>query len=484
MAKKFKMYIDGEWCDSSSGESFKLYSPIDGEVIAEIPVASKEDVERAIQAAARNKESFKLTSDKYRADLCNRIADEIDKRKEEIAHWMTMEQGKPYSTESIPEVEESALNFRIAAEDIKRIDGGVLFSNDPNKKIYTQREPNGVYAAITPWNFPLVIPVEYVAPGLVTGNTMVMKPASLTPISVIIMAECLEAAGVPKGVFNVVTGPGATVGEMMVGHPLVDAIGFTGEGVTGKKIASIALLKRMLLEMGGNGPQIVCDDADIAEAAKEAAYGCYMNAGQVCCATERILVQRNVKDKFVAELLKITQALKVGNPFEDGVDMGPLNSEATAVKVDTHIQDAISKGAKIVYGGGRIQGMPTNLYYAPTILTDVVPGMLINDEETFGPVAPIIEFDTDEEAVKIANGTPYGLQMAVFTSSLKRMKYYTDRLKTGNIAVNASTCYWEAHQPFGGSPGTESGQGRLGGMYTIYDMTHIKTVTVDYDKCK
>ena len=477
------MYIDGVWCDSSTKETFKVVSPIDGAVIAEIPVASPEDVERAIQAAARNKNSFRLTSDIERSELCHRISDEILKRKEELARWMTMEQGKPYETESLPEIEESALNFRIAAEDIKRIDGGILFSNDPNKKIMTLREPNGVYAAITPWNFPMVIPVEYVAPGLVTGNTMVMKPACLTPISVILLAECLEAAGVPKGVFNVVTGSGATVGEQMAGHPLVDAIGFTGENVTGKKIASKALLKRMLLEMGGNGPQIVCDDADIAEAAKEAAFGCYMNAGQVCCATERILVQRSIKDQFVAELLKITKDLKVGNPFEQ-VDMGPLNSESTAAKVDLHIKDAIDKGAKIVFGGGRIKGMPTDLYYAPTILTEVVPGMLINDEETFGPVAPIIEFDTDEEAVKIANGTPYGLQMAVFTSSLKRLKFYSERLKTGNIAFNASTCYWEAHQPFGGGPGTESGQGRLGGMYTIYDMTHIKTLVVDFEKCK
>ena len=483
MTEKFKMYIDGEWCDSSTKETFQVVSPIDGAVIAEIPMASPEDVERAIQAAARNKESFRLTSDVERAQLCHRIADEILKRKEELARWMTMEQGKPYETESLPEIEESAENFRIAAEDIKRIDGGILFSNDPNKKIMTIREPNGVYAAITPWNFPSVIPVEYIAPGLVTGNTMVMKPASLTPISVILLAECLEAAGLPKGIFNVVTGPGSTVGEQMVSHPLVDAIGFTGENITGKKIASKALLKRMLLEMGGNGPQIVCEDANIVEAAKEAAYGCYMNAGQVCCATERILVHRSIKNEFVAELLKITKKLKVGNPFEQ-VDMGPLNSEATAAKVDLHIKDAIEKGAKIVYGGGRIKGMPTNLYYEPTILTDVVPGMLINDDETFGPVAPIIEFDTDEEAVKIANGTPYGLQMAVFTSSLRRIKYFSERLHTGNLAVNASTCYWEAHQPFGGGPGTESGQGRLGGMYTIYDMTHIKTMVVDFDKCK
>ncbi len=484
MVKKFKMFIDGKWVDSSSGETFQVTSPIDGKVIAEVPVATTEDVNRAIEAAARNKESFKLTSDLYRSELCHKIADEIEKRKEEIARWMSLEQGKPYEAEALPEVEESVLNFRIAAEDIKRIDGGVLFSNDANKKIFTIREPNGVYAAITPWNFPLVIPVEYVAPGLVSGNTMVMKPASFTPISVLLMAECLEAAGVPSGVFNVVTGPGSTVGETMVQHPLVDAIGFTGEGVTGKRIASLAPLKRLLLEMGGNGPQIVLDDADIVEAAKEAAYGCWMNAGQVCCATERILVHRSVKDAFIEELLKITKQVKLGNPFESGTTMGPLNNEQTAQKTDAHIKDAVEKGAKIIYGGGRAKGFPTNLYYEPTILDNVTPEMLINEEETFGPVAPIITFDTDEEALKIANDSRYGLQMAVFTSSLKRAKYFADRLKTGNLTVNASTCYWEAHQPFGGGPGTESGQGRLGGMYTIYDMTHLKTVLVDFDKCK
>ena len=483
MAKEFKMFINGEWVDSLSGKTRDIVSPVTGEIIAVVPEASMEDVDKAVKAAAAVKDDFRFSGAKYKADLCHNIADEILKNKEEIAHWMTLEQGKPYYGEAVPEVEETALNFRLAAEDIKRIEGSIVYSNDPNKSIFTVYEPNGTYAAITPWNFPAVIPAEYIAPGLVAGNTMVMKPSEYTPVSVILMAQCMEKAGVPKGVFNVVLGEGPTVGEMMVTHPLTDAIGFTGSNRAGKRIASIAGLRRMLLEMGGTGPQIVLADANIVEAAREAAYGTYMNAGQVCCATERILVHSSIKGKFIDEFMKCTDEIKLGDPFKEDINMGPLNNHPVAIKVDSHIKDAVDKGAKIICGGKRASGFPTDLYYEPTVVNDVVPGMLIHDEETFGPVAPIISFNTDEEAIKIANSTVYGLQMSVFTSSIKKARYYTARLKSGNVAVNASTCYWEAHQPFGGAPGTETGYGRIGGKYTLLDMTYMKTITVDFDKC-
>ncbi len=482
--KEFKMFINNEWVNSSSGEIIEVKNPATGQVIATVPKGNLEDVDKAMKAAAKAKETFKLSPITERIELCQRIADELEKEKEEIAKWMTWEQGKPYSTESLPEVEESILNFRNAAEDIKHIDGNIIYSNDPNKKIFSVYEPCGTYAAITPWNFPLVIPVEYVGPGLVAGNTMVLKPASYTPISVILMTECIERAGVPKGIFNVVTGSGDVVGEGLVTHPDTDAIGFTGENITGKKISSVAGLRRMLLEMGGDGPQIVCDDANVVEAAKEACYGAYMNAGQVCCATERVLCHESIKDEFVEEVLKITSDIKLGDPMDATVTMGPLNNEPTAQKVDRHIKDALEKGAKVLCGGKRASGFPTDLYYEPTVLDDVVPGMIIHDEETFGPVIPITTFKTDDEAIEIANSIKFGLQMAVFTSSLKKANYYSRRLRTGNLGINASTCYWEAHQPFGGCPGTDSGYGRLGGKYTIYDMMYIKTFTVDFEKCK
>lgn len=484
MAEKFQMYIDGEWCDSKSGEEIQVISPSTGEVVGTVPKAAPEDVERAIKAANREKDNFKFWSVTERGELMCRIAEELEKETETIAKYMSMEQGKPLATESRGEVIESAENLRNANEDIRRMNGEILYSKDPNKKIMTIREPNGVYSAISPWNFPMVMPAEHIAPILVAGNTMVMKPASYTPISAVFFARAIERAGCPKGVFNLVTGPGGTVGEMMCAHPNVDGIAFTGENVTGKRIAQIAGLKRMLLEMGGSGPEIVCADADLKAAAQEAAYGAWMNAGQVCCSTQRVLVHKSVKKAFVEELLKTTESIVLGDPLDPATTMGPLNNAPVADKVEAHVREGVEKGAKILCGGKRASGFATNLFFEPTIVDNVTPGMLLHDEETFGPVIPIIEFETDDEAIRMANSTVYGLQMAVFTSSIKTAFYYHSRLRAGNVCINASAGYWEPHQPFGGAPGTETGYGRIGGKYTIEETTYLKTVTIDFDKCK
>ena len=483
MAEKFQMYIDGEWCDSSSGEVIEVRSPATGELIGTVPKATPEDVERAIKAADREKEGFKHWGIVERGELMCRIADELEKETEKIAKYMTMEQGKPIATESRGEVIESAENLRNANEDIKRMNGEILYSKDPNRKIMTVREPNGVYSAISPWNFPMVMPAEHIAPVLVAGNTMIMKPASYTPISAVFFAEAIERAGCPKGIFNMITGPGPTVGEMMCSHPLVNAIAFTGENVTGKRIAQIAGLKRMLLEMGGSGPEIVLADADIKAAAEGAAYGAWMNAGQVCCSTQRVLVHKSVKKQFIEYLLKTVDDIVLGDPMDEKTTMGPLNNAPVAAKVESHVNEGIAKGAKILCGGGRAKGFDTDLFFLPTIVDNVTPGMLLHDEETFGPVIPIIEFETDEEAIKMANSTPYGLQMSVYTSSMKKAFYYHSRLNAGNVCINESAGFWEPHQPFGGAPGTETGYGRIGGKYTIEETTFLKTITVNYDKC-
>jgi acyl-CoA reductase-like NAD-dependent aldehyde dehydrogenase len=289
--------------------------------------------------------------------------------------------------------------------------------------------------------------------------------------------------GFPKGVFNLVTGPGSTLGDYLVSHPKVDMIGFTGETVTGEKICSKAGIKKTLMELGGNGPEIVCADANLEEAAKAAAFGCFYNAGQVCCATERILVDRKVHDKFLEHLLREARNWKIEHPLkDDAYYMGPLNNEPTAVKTEEHLADAVKKGAKVLLGGKRESGRPTALYFPATVVDGVSRKMLLNTEETFGPVAPVISFDTDEEAVEIANESGYGLQMSVFTSSIKRTFFYADRLRTGNLVVNDSTDYWEAHEPFGGGGGTKSGYGRLGGRYTLEDVTSFKTVAIDIQK--
>lgn len=483
MAEKYQMYIDGEWCDSSTGEVIEVINPATGELVGTVPKASPEDVDRAIAAANREKENFKHMSDVERCDLVCRIADELEKEADLIAKDMTKEQGKPIATESYGEVLESAENLRNAKEDLIRINGEILYSKDPERKIMTVREPNGVYGAIDPWNFPLVMPAEHIAPILVAGNTMVMKPASYTPISAVHFAEAIERAGCPKGVFNLVMGPGPAVGTQICSHPDVNAIAFTGENVTGKAIQKVAGLKRLLLEMGGSGPEIVCADADIKAAAEGAAYGAWMNAGQVCCSTQRVLVHKSVKKQFIEELMKTVDDIVLGDPLDPKTTMGPLNNGPVADKVEMHVNDGVSKGAKILCGGKRAKGFDTNLFFEPTIIDNVTPGMLLHDDETFGPVLPIIEFETDEEAVKLANSTPFGLQMAVYTSSLKKAYWYHSRLNAGNICINESCGFWEPHQPFGGAPGTETGYGRIGGRYTIEETTFLKTITVNYKNC-
>lgn len=367
------MYIDGEWCDSSSGETIEVISPVTGESLGTVPKATPEDVNKAIEAADREKTNFKFWSDVERGELMCRIADELEKEAKKIAVDMTMEQGKPYETESYGEVIESAENLRNAKEDLIRLNGEILYSKDPERKIFTKREPNGVYSAISPWNFPLVMPAEHIAPILVAGNTMVMKPASYTPISAVHFAEAIEKAGCPKGVFNLVMGPGPIVGEQMCKHPLVNAVAFTGENVTGKRIQEIAGLKSLLLEMGGTGPEIVCEDADIKAAAEGAAYGAWMNAGQVCCSTQRVLVHKSVKKKFIEELMKTVDAQVLGDPMDPKTTMGPMNNEPVIQKVEAHIAEGVAKGAKILCGGKRAEGFPTNMYFEPTVIDNVTP---------------------------------------------------------------------------------------------------------------
>ncbi len=478
--------VGGVWIDSKSGERFAVRSPVTGAVLAEVPKCGPSEADMAIAAAKAVWPTWRHTPVYKRAEIVLRIAELIRERAETIAQVLTVEQGKPYQGEALPEVMETALNFQLAAEDVVRMETPIIPMRDPAKRVLTFREPYGVMVVITPWNFPTVIPSEYLGPGLAVGNTIVMKPASTTPLSMILVAHCiqeaLEEAGLPGGIFNLLTGPGATLGDYLVAHPDVALVGFTGETVTGEAICARAGIKMTLMELGGNGPVIVCADANLAEAAKAAAFGCFFNAGQVCCATERILVDKKVHDEFVALLLDEARQYALGDPMDPATRMGPLNNEPTAAKTEAHLADARAKGATILLGGARETCRPTDLYFPATVIDGVTRDMLLNREETFGPVAPVLTFESDQEAVEMANETGYGLQMAVFTSSLKRCFWYADRLRTGNIVVNDSTDYWEAHEPFGGGGGTKSGHGRLGGRYTLEDVTHLKTVAIDVEK--
>ena len=477
--RTLRNFIGGDWAEATGERAREIVSPVTGEVVAEAPDASAEDVERATKAAREAQPRWAALSAWDRAKVCHAIADLIDERREEFARELSLEQGKPYVAEALPDIEETAENFRIAAEDVKRMETAIIPSQDVNKRILTFRKPNGVYAAITPWNFPTLIPVELIAPGIAAGNTIVMKPSEWTPVAMANFMQIMADAGLPDGVVNVVYG-GGDVGEWLVTSPNVDCIGFVGSHGTAEKIVRAAGLKRSLIEASGNGPVVVCEDADLERAAKGAVFGGFFCAGQVCCATERVLVHRAVHDEFLDAVVKEAEGWRLGDPFDEDTLVGPMNNEPTAEKMDRHLEDAVAKGADVVLGGSRDDGRPTGLYYQPTVVDGVGLDTLVNREETFGPIVPLITVDSDDAALAAANDSHLGLQAAVYTRSLPRAFKYIEELRVGNVVVNDSTDYWEAHEPFGGASGTQTGWGRIGGRYTMLDMTDLKTVVLDF----
>jgi acyl-CoA reductase-like NAD-dependent aldehyde dehydrogenase len=471
-------FIGGDWVEATGDSAREILSPVTGEKLADAPNASPADVDRAARAARQAQPGWAGLSAWDRAKVCHAIADLIEEQKDDFARELSLEQGKPFVAEAIPDIEETAENFRIAAEDVKRMESAVIPSQDVNKRILTFRKPNGVYGCITPWNFPTLIPVELIAPGIAAGNTIVMKPSEWTPIAMANFMQIMADAGLPDGVVNVVYGDGA-VGESLITNENVDCVGFVGSHGTAEKIVRAIGLKRSLIEASGNGPVVVCADADLELAAKGAVFGGFFCAGQVCCATERVLVDKRVHDDFLAAVVKEAETWVLGDPFDDSTLVGPMNNEPTARKMDAHLEDALEKGAEIVVGGSRENDRPTGLYYQPTVIDNIGVDTLINRDETFGPIVPVITVDSDDEALAVANDSYLGLQAAVYTGSLKRAFRYLDNLQVGNVVVNDSTDYWEAHEPFGGASGTRTGWGRIGGRYTMLDMTDLKTVVLD-----
>ena len=474
MAETVKLFIAGEWTEGSGDEAYELYSPGSGEHIANIPIATKADVDRAVAAARAAHEEIRYWSAFERAELCSRIAAEVEPLVEEIARIQTMEQGKPFHAESLDDINEANEYFLNAAEDVKRLSGEVIPTSDRNKRMFTFRRPIGVWAAITPWNFPVTIPLEYIGPGLATGNAVIAKPPLFTSWALLKLAEAFDAAGVPKGAISVIPGAG-DIGELLVTHDGIDAIGFTGSSETGRRIISRMGIKRSIMEMSGNGPTIVTNDANVEAAAEAAVYGAYYNAGQVCCATERVIVLDDVHDEFVEHTLKAAQDVKLGDPFDAATNMGPLNNEPTAAKMDRHLADAREHGAEVIAGGSRADGFATDLYYNFTVLDKVPEEAAVAKEETFGPVLPILSAPDDEAAAAMANRTHLGLQAAVFTSSLQKAFWYADRIRSGTVVVNDSTDFWETFQPFGGAAGTDTGWGRG----RLEEFTDLQTLVID-----
>jgi acyl-CoA reductase-like NAD-dependent aldehyde dehydrogenase len=471
------LYIGGEWTDSASGETFERISPVTGEVLASLPRANREDAQAAIDAANRARSHMASMPVFERAALCHAIADVLESKRKSMGEELSLEQGKPYR-EACEEILFAAELYRDAAENIKRLETSIVPSVDPNKRILTIRQPHGVVAIITPWNFPIGIPSEYLSAALVAGNTVVWKPAPTSSIIAIRLVECFLEAGVPEGSVNLLFGD-AEVGDEMVANPGTHAVGLTGSSAVGNAVAQRAGAKPLLLELGGNGPTIVLDDADLERAIEGTAFGCYHNAGQICQSSERILTHSKVHDAVLEGLVAKARAIKLGHPLDEMTTMGPLNNEGVAKKMDEHLADAVQKGATVVTGGRRAEGFPTALYYEPTVVDGVPPESLFNDEETFGPVAPIISTENLDEAIAVANSCGLGLCCSVYTSNVSKAFYCAEQLECGVVNVNESAAYWDGRIPFGGYSGKGSGVGRLGGKETILSMTQLKSMVMD-----
>lgn len=474
-----KMFVGGRWVDSESGETFEAFSPATGEVIATLPKGTRADAAGAVETAHQARAAMAGLGAFDRAALLHRVAEAMERHREELAHWLSLDQGKPYKAEAVGEVGEAIEYFRIAAEDIKRLETNVIPSVSKNKLVFTLRVPRGVYGVITPWNWPLTMATEMIAPALAGGNTVVWAPATSTSAISVKLMECLAEADLPLGAVNLVTGPGSVVGDEIAGHRLIAGVGFVGSTETGRSVAQRAAGKHIMLELGGNGPIVIFGDADIDRAVEGVIAGCFLCAGQSCTAGERILVQRVFEDAFIDRLTDAVNKIQLGDPFDDATTMGPLNNEGVALKMDEHIADALARGASVVTGGHRATSFPTRLFYEATVLRGVSPPMRVSKEETFGPIAPVIPFRDEAEALDIANDSPYGLLGSVYTKDIDRALRFAQKMETGWVNVNESSNYWEAHIPFGGRAGKESGIGRVGGHRAIEQMTDLKTIIVD-----
>ncbi len=477
--RHFPMYVAGEW--TSAETLAEATSPATGEVIGTVPAGTREDVRRSIAAANKAWREWAARSAFERASIMENVSAVIGERREDLAQMLTLDQGKPLAAEAYAEVAELAVYFKQAAADATRLDGVMPPSVDASKRVFLYRVPRGVVGVISPWNWPYTMPAEVIAPALASGNAVVWTPASSTSICAVKLAECIVEAGVPRGVFNMVIGRGSVVGDEVATNPGTQAVAFIGSVETGRKVAARAAGKQLILEMGGNGPVVVLEDADIEAAAEASLTSAFLCAGQSCTAGERFLVHEEVHDEFIERLTQATErGIRLGDPFSPDTTMGPLNNEATAAKMDEHVSDALNRGAKLAVGGARANGYPTRLYYRPTILHGVTEGMLVAKEETFGPVAPISSIRDEAEALEIMDRSPFGLLASVWTRDLGRGLRFAEAVRAGWVNINASSNHWESHLPFGGRAGSSSGVGRVGGRHPMEAFTEMKTVVLSF----
>src|SRR2546425_4434252 len=463
-------YIDGGWADADERRTIAVHNPATGAVLGTVPRMGGTEAKRAVEAAERAWPAWRAKTAKERAVILRKWFELMMANQEDLGALMTAEQGKPLA-ESRGEIAYAAAFIEWFGEEGKRIYGDTIPAHAADKRIVVTKEPIGVCAAITPWNFPAAMITRKAGPALAAGCTMVLKPATATPYSALALCELAERAGVPKGVFSCVTGPAKEIGGEMTSNPIVRKLTFTGSTEIGKLLMEqcAGTVKKMSLELGGNAPFIVFDDADIEMAVKGAIASKYRNAGQTCVCANRLLVQDGVYEAFTKRLSEAAGAMKVADGFEPGAVIGPLIDMKAVEKVEAHIGDALKKGAKVVIGGKR--SALGGSFFEPTVLTDVTTDMLITREETFGPVAPLYRFKTEADAIKMANDTEFGLGAYFYSRDISRIWRVGEALEYGIVGINEGIISTEI-APFGGMK--ESGIGREGSKYGIEEFLEVK----------
>lgn len=464
--------IGGKWTDAYDGKTIEVFNPSTGEVIANVACMGGRETNDAISSAYDAFQSWSKLTAAERSKCLRKWYDLIMSHKEELGQLITLEQGKPLK-EAIGEVSYGASFIEFFAEEAKRVYGDIIPSTLADRRLFVLKQPVGVVGAITPWNFPLAMIARKVGPALACGCTVVVKPSELTPLTALAAAELSLQAGIPPGAVNVVMGRASDIGDAILASPQVRKITFTGSTAVGKKLMAGAAgtVKKVSLELGGNAPCIVFDDADLDVAVKGALGAKFRNSGQTCVCANRVIVQEGIYEKFAIAFSNAVQNLQVGDGFSEGVVQGPLINEAAVKKVETFVQDAVSKGAKVLLGGKRHSlGMT---FYEPTVVGDVKNDMLLSREEAFGPVAPLLRFKTEEEAIRIANDTNAGLAAYIFTTNVQRSWRVSEALEYGLVGVNEGLISTEV-APFGGVK--QSGLGREGSKYGMDEYLEMKYV--------
>ncbi|HLI27336.1 MAG TPA: aldehyde dehydrogenase [Chloroflexota bacterium] len=473
-----RLFIDNQWVEAASGRTFEDVNPATEQVLAHIAEADASDVDRAVRAARRafDEGPWPRLRAAERAALLRRVGELILQHQDELVQLESLDTGKPVRESRALDVPRSAHNFIFFAEYSTKVTSEAV-NQDGQYLHYELRDPVGVAALITPWNFPLLLATWKIGPCLAAGNTCVVKPASVTPLTALRLAELVAEAGLPEGVFNVVTGPGATVGTALVSHPGVNLVSFTGETVTGQQIMAAAApgLKRVSFELGGKAPNLVFASADLDAAVAGSLRSAFFNQGEVCLATPRFLIEERIYDQFLEKFVAAARALRLGDPLDPATEMGPLVSKSHYERVRGYIQLGREEGAALVTGGERPEGLARGYFLQPTVFTQVRPDMRICREEIFGPVVSVQPFRSEEEAVRLANDTPYGLDATIWTNDLKQAHRVAARLVVGTVWVN---CWFvrDLRVPFGGAKA--SGIGREGGKYSWEFYTEAKNVCI------